>query len=61
VQALHGRAPLYSGLLVFRLDDEELTEAIEAGLEGGANGIVLFEGGSMSEEMWRAFRKAVGR
>jgi uncharacterized lipoprotein YddW (UPF0748 family) len=61
VRSLQGRAPLYSGILIFRLAEKELAEALEACLEGGANGIVLFEGGAMSEAAWRVFRTVVGR
>ena len=61
VRSLKGRAPLYSGILIFRLDDDEFTRALEAGLEGGANGIVLFHGGAMTEARWRAFRSVIGK
>ncbi|MBP1649613.1 MAG: Tat pathway signal sequence protein [Bacteroidetes bacterium] len=61
VRSLQGRAPLYSGILIFRLDEKEFTAAVEASLEGGANGVVLFEGGAMSDALWQAFRAVVGR
>ncbi len=61
VRSLRGRAPLYSGILIFHLDEKEFARAVEACLEGGANGVVLFEGGAMSEAQWGIFRSVVGR
>jgi uncharacterized lipoprotein YddW (UPF0748 family) len=61
VRSLRGRAPLYSGILIFHLDEKEFARAVEACLEGGANGVVLFEGGAMSEARWGVFRSVVGR
>ena len=59
VRSLQGRAPLYSGILIFHLDEKEFARALEAGLEGGANGIVLFEGGSMSAAQWEIFSSVI--
>ena len=59
VRSLQGRAPLYSGILIFHLDEKEFTRAVEASLEGGANGVVLFEGGAMTEDRWRTFRQVI--
>lgn len=59
VRSLQGRAPLYSGILIFHLDEKEFARALEAGLEGGANGVVLFEGGSMSAAQWEIFSSVI--
>jgi uncharacterized lipoprotein YddW (UPF0748 family) len=61
VRSLAGRAPLYSGILVFRLSPEELAKAVEASLAGGAQGVVLFPAQAMSEAQWRSFSQAIKR
>jgi uncharacterized lipoprotein YddW (UPF0748 family) len=48
---------LHSGLFVGWLDPEKLPLAVEGALQGGADGIVLFTGGAMSDEHWRALKK----
>jgi uncharacterized lipoprotein YddW (UPF0748 family) len=60
VRSLKGRIPLYSGILVFQLSDDELARAIEAALVGGASGVVLFHATGMSPSQWEAFRRAAG-
>jgi hypothetical protein len=59
VQSLGGRSPLYSGILVSNMDADEFTLAIEAGLEGGADGVSLFHGNAMTEDQWKVFRRVV--
>jgi hypothetical protein len=53
--------PLYSGLLVFNMSPEELALAIEAALDGGANGVVIFPAQAMSESHWRIFSQVAKR
>jgi uncharacterized lipoprotein YddW (UPF0748 family) len=60
VRSLKGRIPLYSGLLVAPLSQDELAHAIEAAIAGGAKGVVLFHGLAMTEEKWEVFRRATG-
>jgi uncharacterized lipoprotein YddW (UPF0748 family) len=59
VKSLAGRAPLYSGLLLFRMSPEELAKAIAASLEGGAKGVVLFPAQAMTEAHWKSFSEAI--
>lgn len=61
VALLHHRMPLYSGLLVFNMSPEELALAIEAALDGGANGVVIFPAQAMSESHWRIFSQVAKR
>jgi uncharacterized lipoprotein YddW (UPF0748 family) len=60
IRAMSGRMPLYSGLMVHRVSSEELGRAIGAALDGGANGVTLFDAQAMTEAHWQVFRKAVG-
>jgi uncharacterized lipoprotein YddW (UPF0748 family) len=59
VSSLHNRRPLYSGLLVFKMSPEELAQAIEAALDGGANGVVIFPAQAMRESHWRILSQVV--
>jgi len=59
IKLLNKSAPLYSGLFIPELDQENLTRAIEGSITGGANGIVLFAAKSMNKEKWQAFKEAV--
>jgi len=59
VKSLADRAPLYSGILVFRLSPEELAAAIGAALEGGAQGVVLFSAQGMTDATWLSFSQAI--
>jgi uncharacterized lipoprotein YddW (UPF0748 family) len=61
VRSLRGRIPLYSGIMASHLDSQEFTGAIEAGLAGGANGVVLFHGNGMTEAQWQLFQQAIAR
>jgi uncharacterized lipoprotein YddW (UPF0748 family) len=59
VKSLSGRAPLYSGLLVFRMTPDALAKAIAAAYEGGANGVVIFPAQAMTEAHWQSFSRAI--
>ena len=59
VTSLRNRAPLYSGLLVFRLRPDELARAVEAALDGGASGVAIFPAQAMSESQWKIFSQTV--
>lgn len=59
VEALEGRAPLYSGLYIPGLNPEELTQAIDFSFAGGATGICLFGYERMQEDHWKIFIEAV--
>jgi len=61
IALLHDRRPLYSGLLAYDISPEDLAQAIEAALDGGANGVVIFPAQAMSESHWRTFSDAVKR
>ncbi|MEE8585743.1 MAG: hypothetical protein V3T83_12930 [Acidobacteriota bacterium] len=52
VEALAGKIPLYSGLYVPELDPAQLARAARHALDGGAQGIVLFEGKTLTEKHW---------
>ncbi len=52
VEALAGKFPLYSGLFVPELNPDELAQAAELALANGAQGIVLFQGKTPTEEHW---------
>ncbi len=53
VDALQGKIPLYSGLFVPELNPDELARAAQLAMENGAEGIVLFQGRTPSEEHWK--------
>jgi len=59
VRSLKSRARLFSGILVHGLGQEELTRAVEAALEGGADGVAIFHATAMSDRHWQTFRKAI--
>jgi hypothetical protein len=59
VEALDGKAPLYSGLYVPGLKPDELGKAIDNSFAGGAAGICLFGYESMNEDHWEKFITAV--
>jgi uncharacterized lipoprotein YddW (UPF0748 family) len=61
VRSLHGRAPLYSGIMVADLNPREFTQAIEAGLAGGANGVVLYHANAMTEAQWQVLSQVIAR
>jgi uncharacterized lipoprotein YddW (UPF0748 family) len=74
VDALNGRAPVYSGLFIcpepekkasepdpenHGLTPEELEPAIRESIENGAAGICLFTPGRMTKEHWQVFSVAI--
>ncbi len=54
VEALRGRIPLYTGLYVPDLPPADLARAARHALSGGANGICLFQGNTLTPEHWKA-------
>jgi uncharacterized lipoprotein YddW (UPF0748 family) len=54
VSALRGRIPLYTGLYVPDLPPADLASAARHALAGGANGICLFQGNTLTSEHWKA-------
>lgn len=54
VEALGGRIPLYTGLYVPDLPPDDLARAARYALAGGANGICLFQGNTLSADHWKA-------
>jgi len=56
VEALGGRMPLYSGLFVPALTPEELAQAIDYALAGGASGISLFNVESLTDAHWQVLK-----
>lgn len=61
VAALQGAFPLYSGLFVPELTPDELAQAVERARAGGANGIVLFQGWTLTETHWQALGQRLRR
>jgi uncharacterized lipoprotein YddW (UPF0748 family) len=61
VEALRGRIPLYAGLYVPDLPPVDLGRAVERGLAGGAQGISLFQGNTLTPAHWKEFSAAVKR
>lgn len=57
VEALAGRAKLYSGLFVEWLPPEKLAKAVQLAKVNGANGITLFTGTSMKQEQWKTLKE----
>lgn len=55
VESLQSKIPLYSGLMVSELKAEDLSRAVDASMESGANGVVLFSARDMTPEQWKAF------
>ena len=54
VDALAGRIPLYTGLYVPDLPPADLARAAERAFAGGARGISVFEGNTLTPEHWNA-------
>jgi uncharacterized lipoprotein YddW (UPF0748 family) len=48
------RKPVYSGIFVPPLGEEELARTVEMALAGGADGISIFEAAAMDEKKWKA-------
>jgi uncharacterized lipoprotein YddW (UPF0748 family) len=58
VESLQGGTALYSGLFVPALKPEELAQAMQVSIEGGAQGVSIFSAGAMSDAHWQAFSRA---
>ena len=54
IDALGGRIPLYTGLYVPDLPPGDLARAAERAFAGGARGISVFEGNTLTPEHWNA-------
>ncbi len=54
VDGLRGRIPLYTGLYVPDLTPADLARAARLALAGGASGICLFQGNTLTAEHWNA-------
>ncbi len=54
VEGLRGRIPLYTGVYVPDLTPPDLARAATHALAGGANGICLFQGNTLTPEHWKA-------
>lgn len=59
VQALAGKAPLYSGVLIKMLTPAELAEATKLAIQNGAGGVTLFTATYMTDDHWKALRHAL--
>ena len=59
VEALGGKCPLYSGLFIPALSPDELPQAVEYALKGGAAGISLFSHRAMTEAHWSVLTRAL--
>ena len=55
------RKPLYSGLFVGPMKEEEFARTVETALGAGASGISIFADRSMNEAKWHALGRIVGR
>jgi hypothetical protein len=54
------KAPVYSGLFVSPMTDDEFTRTIQMALAGGAAGVSIFDAGAMNPARWGLLGKAVG-
>ncbi len=54
------KAPVYSGLFVSPMTDDEFTRTIEMALAGGASGVSIFDAGAMNPARWALLGKIVG-
>ena len=61
VVALGGRLPLYAGLYVPDLPPADLASAASRALAGGAAGITVFEGNTLTPEHWAALAPVLKR
>ncbi|MBZ5498036.1 MAG: hypothetical protein LAP85_16665 [Acidobacteriia bacterium] len=61
VDALGSRIPLYTGLYVPDLTPPDLGRAVERALAGGAQGVSLFQGNTLTPAHWEEFSAAVKR
>lgn len=61
IYSLRKGEPLYSGLMISQFSPAGLSKAVEAAISGGANGVVLFESHSMTDEHWKSFKEVISR
>jgi uncharacterized lipoprotein YddW (UPF0748 family) len=61
VAALGGRIPLYSGLYVPELTAPQLAEAATRAIAGGAQGICVFQGNTLTPAHWEALSATLRR
>ena len=59
VDALRGRIPLYTGLYVPDLPPADLGRAVKHALAGGAQGVSLFQGNTMTPAHWEEYSAAL--
>ena len=59
VEALDGKFPLYSGLFVPELTPDELAQAADLSMANGAEGIVLFQGRTLTESHWQKLAEVI--
>jgi uncharacterized lipoprotein YddW (UPF0748 family) len=59
IYSLRKNEPLYSGLMISQFSPAGLSKAVEAAISGGANGVVLFEAHSMTDEHWKSFKEVI--
>ena len=55
------KRPVYSGLFVAPLEDDELARTVGAALDGGASGVSIFDAGAMNPGRWKTLAAALGR
>ncbi len=53
------KAPVYSGLYVDPLSDDEFARTIRMALDGGASGVSIFDVGAMTPARWNVFAKTM--
>jgi uncharacterized lipoprotein YddW (UPF0748 family) len=57
VRTVH--APVYSGLYIDPLSDDEFARTIRMALDGGASGVSIFDAGAMTPGRWAVFEKSI--
>ena len=57
VQSLNSTVPLYSGLYIPSLNPRDLHDAIQKSIDGGAQGITLFNYESMTPGHWEILKQ----
>jgi uncharacterized lipoprotein YddW (UPF0748 family) len=55
------RKPVYSGLFVGPLGDDEFAQTVAKALEGGADGVSIFDAGAMTPSRWKTLAAATAR
>lgn len=57
IREAHGRFPIVAGLYIPPMNPDELDQAIQKAIEGGASGISVYDVGAMSDEHWEVIKK----